>query len=163
MKKLLIRLGLIWIIALFAQKIHNDYKTGINQLMILDGMRQELKGMKENSDAIRKQLENYSQSSEIDTSSVVLVGKASWYDYELSGSGWSSLGHRVCASRDFPRNSTLLVTNVSNGKQVRCLVTDYGPNAAAHPDRVIDLSSHAFSQLAPTVRGIVNVKVERVD
>lgn len=85
-------------------------------------------------------------------------GKASFYDYTLAN-GWSSKGHRVCASRDYPRKTLLEVTNVVNQKKVICLVSDFGPDKSVHPDRIIDLSSHAFLQLAPLSRGIIEVEV----
>lgn len=88
----------------------------------------------------------------------VSSGKASYYDYVLA-SGWSSKGHRVAASRDFKRGTMLRVTNKANGKSVDVLVTDFGPEAAKHPDRIIDLSSFAFSQLAPLSLGILDVTV----
>ncbi len=86
-----------------------------------------------------------------------LEGSASWYDFTLS-SGWSSLDHRVAAMRDVPRGTMVRVTNMENGKSVEVLIADYGP---AYPDRVIDLSSYAFSKLAPTTQGIIQeVKIE---
>lgn len=90
------------------------------------------------------------------------LGKASYYDYVLK-SGWSSKGHRVCAVRDWPRKTMLEVTNLDNGATTRCLVTDYGPEEARHPDRIIDLSSTAFADLAPLARGIINVSVREVE
>jgi rare lipoprotein A (peptidoglycan hydrolase) len=90
------------------------------------------------------------------------VGVASYYDYTLK-SGWSSVGHRVCATRDFKRGTTIRVTNLDNGKTVDCLVTDFGPDASIHPDRIVDLSSTAFSHLALLSSGLIkNVKIEKV-
>lgn len=88
-------------------------------------------------------------------------GKASYYDYVLD-SGWSSKGHLVCAARDWPRKTTLRVINTANGKETTCVVTDFGPAKAVHPDRIIDLSSHAFSQLSPLSRGVIEVAVEEI-
>ena len=91
-----------------------------------------------------------------------IQGVASWYDYVLP-SGWSSKGHFVCATRDFERKSYVEVTDLDTGKSVRCLVTDYGPDQMIHPDRVIDLSSTAFSALAPLSTGLIkNVRVDQV-
>jgi rare lipoprotein A (peptidoglycan hydrolase) len=53
---------------------------------------------------------------------------ASWYDYKLNGTEWSK-NHRTCASRDLPRYSTAIVTNLENGKKVECFVNDYGPES----------------------------------
>lgn len=88
-----------------------------------------------------------------------LHGKASFYDYRTK-TGWSSKGKLVCASRDFLRGTMLLVTNIKNGKQVVCKVTDYGPNIKIHPDRIIDLSSAAFSKIGSVKAGILSVTVE---
>lgn len=88
----------------------------------------------------------------------VIVGTASWYDYVLD-SGWSSEGHFVCASRDFKRQTRLKVTDLSTGKFTYCTVTDY----IEHPDRIIDLSSTAFSAIKPLKYGLINpVSVEEV-
>lgn len=87
-------------------------------------------------------------------------GAASYYDYKLS-SGWSSEGQRVCAMRDVEQGLTVRATNLDNGKSVDCLVTDYGPSESIYPERVIDLSSHAFSQIGTLRQGVIeNVKVE---
>ena|SRR3990167_3025157 len=109
-------------------------------------------------------LENY-QPACVAPTSVQLTGKASWYDYELttaSGVTTWSLTHRTAASRDLPRKSMALVTNLENGKSVEVLINDYGPNATVHPDRIIDLSSYAFAQIAPLSSGVIPVKVEKL-
>ena len=90
-----------------------------------------------------------------------LYGQASWYDYTTPG-GWSSIGERVCATRDFNKGETIRVTNLSNGKRVHCLVTDYGPDVNIFPGRVVDLSSYSFSQIANTSEGEIEVKIELI-
>lgn len=86
-------------------------------------------------------------------------GAASWYTYTLP-SGWSSVGHYVCAARDFARGKRIKITDQRTGKSVVCLVTDHGPDKKIHPDRVVDLSSTAFKVLAPLKVGIIkNVNV----
>jgi len=63
--------------------------------------------------------------------------------------------------RDVKRGSTVRATNLDNGKSVDCLVTDYGPDESIHPDRVIDLSSHAFAQIGTLRQGVIpNIEVE---
>lgn len=84
-------------------------------------------------------------------------GIASWYDYKLNGIAWSK-DHRTAASRHFPRKSYVKVTNVENGKSVVVFINDFGPEEWT--GREIDLSSYAFSQLAPLSAGLINVKVE---
>lgn len=82
---------------------------------------------------------------------------ASWYDYELNGIKWSK-NHLTCASRTLKRYSKAKVTNLSNGKSVICYVNDY----IEHPERQIDLSSYAFSQLADLKIGLIKVKIEQL-
>ena len=83
-------------------------------------------------------------------------GIASWYDYNLDGIEWSKT-HDTCASRTAERYSTLIVENIENGKKIECFVNDYGPEEIT--GREIDISSHAFAQLAPLSRGLINVRI----
>jgi rare lipoprotein A (peptidoglycan hydrolase) len=83
------------------------------------------------------------------------IGIASWYDYKLDGIEWSKT-HRTCASRTLKRGSMAKVTNLANGKSVECFVNDY----IEHPQREIDLSSYAFSQIADLKLGLIKVKIE---
>jgi hypothetical protein len=87
----------------------------------------------------------------------VITGVASHYDYSLNGIEWSKT-HRTAASRRFARYSYVKVTNPDNGKSVVVFINDYGPEAWT--GREIDLSSYAFSQLAPLSLGLINVQVE---
>lgn len=106
---------------------------------------------------IREKIEQLDQNYE--TITYADQGSASWYDYQLD-SGWSSVGHYVCASRDFERYSMLRVVNMENGKVTGCLVTDYVEN----PDVIIDLSSTAFADLAPLSQGIIKeVSVSQIN
>jgi rare lipoprotein A len=82
---------------------------------------------------------------------------ASWYDYEINGKPWSRK-NATCASRDFPRETRLLITNVANEKRIVCRVNDY----IMHPERGIDLSSYAFSKIASLGRGLITVRIERM-
>jgi rare lipoprotein A (peptidoglycan hydrolase) len=83
---------------------------------------------------------------------------ASWYDYQLKGNRWSKT-HDTCAMRDKEhRYQTFKVC--AGDKCVECKLNDYWP---AREDRVIDLSSHAFKQLAPLTRWLVYVKVYLVE
>lgn len=85
------------------------------------------------------------------------IGVASWYDYTLNGIEWSK-AHRTCASRDLKRYSMARVTNIETGASVECFVNDY----IEHPERDIDLSSHAFRQIADLKQGLVKVKIEQL-
>lgn len=129
----------------------------------LDDLRQRMDMLETEQKSTRALLEHLIPQGKIDGGSTEKPsGKASFYDYVLD-SGWSSKGHLVCAVRDWPRKTKLLVTNTLNGKEVTCTVTDFGPNKAIHPDRIIDLSSHAFSQISDLKLGIINVTVQQVD
>jgi hypothetical protein len=85
----------------------------------------------------------------------ILEWYGSWYDYQLQGNRWSKT-HDTCAMRDKERRyQTFKVCN-DEWVCVDCYLNDYWP---AREDRVIDLSSHAFRQLAPLSKGLVYVKV----
>jgi len=86
------------------------------------------------------------------------VGKASWYDYSLNGEIYS-LTHNTAASRNFKQKTRLTVTNLDNNKSVNVVVNDYGPDMSVYPNRIIDLSSHAFKQIADLNKGIIKVKI----
>lgn len=91
-------------------------------------------------------------------------GTASWYDYALGHEDQKCTPDRepcysqqndTCASRDYDRGTMLVVT--TDSKKVVCRVNDYGP---ADTTRIIDLSSHAFAQLAPLSAGLITVTVQ---
>ena len=82
---------------------------------------------------------------------------ASWYDYSLSGYPYYSRYNSTCASRDYPRETILKVTNLKNGKSVECRVNDYGPEEWTERD--IDLSSYAFKQIGLLRDGLLDVKI----
>lgn len=88
-------------------------------------------------------------------------GTASWYDYTLNINWeireWSKL-HDTCALRIYERYKTYKVC--TEDKCITCYHNDFWP---ARQDRVIDLSSHAFKQLAPLKLGLVHVKVFILD
>lgn len=94
--------------------------------------------------------------------SAVQYGVCSWYNYDFNradqkcrdSSCWS-LYHSTCASRDFPRYSTLIVRRLDTGKEIECYVND----VIGDPTRIIDLSSFAFNQLAPLKIGLIDVSV----
>lgn len=99
---------------------------------------------------------NYSPVEQVSTEQIeqpLYEWRASWYDYKLWGNWWSK-GHDTCALRIHERYQTYKVC--SEDKCITCYHNDYWP---AREDRVIDLSSHAFKQLAPLNMGLVYVKV----
>lgn len=88
------------------------------------------------------------------------LGVASWYDYDLNrkdqkcrSNDCYSMFHSTCASRDYERGTILTVRY--KDKEVKCRVNDYIENM----ERDIDLSSYAFSQLAPLKLGLINVEI----
>ena len=78
---------------------------------------------------------------------------ASRYDYQLWWKPWSKT-HDTCALRIHERYKTYRVC--TEDKCITCYHNDRGP---WREDRVIDLSSHAFKQLAPLSKGLTYVKV----
>lgn len=82
---------------------------------------------------------------------------SSWYDYSLN-INWENVvwtrTHDVCALRIYERYKKYKVC--TDEKCIVCKQTDYGPQ---RQDRVIDLSSHAFKQLAPLSKWVARVKV----
>lgn len=101
-----------------------------------------------------------------------LTGRASWYQYCIfymdAGSpvlrSWCNDDALTCATRDFDRYSAIEVTNIDTGRSIRCRVTDYGPDAAIFPDRVVDLSPGLFRELSgSTSLGVLNVEIHSAD
>ena len=87
--------------------------------------------------------------------------QATRYDYSLN-INWidkpRSKTHDTCALRIYERYKTYKVC--TDDKCITCYHNDYGPQ---RQDRVIDLSSHAFKQLAPLSRWVIHVKVYLVE
>lgn len=82
---------------------------------------------------------------------------SSWYDYSLN-INWENVvwtrTHDVCALRIYERYKKYKVC--TDEKCIVCKQTDYWPK---REDRVIDLSSHAFKQLAPLRKWVIRVKI----
>jgi len=78
-------------------------------------------------------------------------GKASYYRAAYHADDpW------ICAHKTLAKGTSVTVTAVSSGKRITCRVGDRGPYVQG---RVIDLSEHAFSQLAPTSAGVISVRL----
>ncbi|WP_243389780.1 septal ring lytic transglycosylase RlpA family protein [Arboricoccus pini] len=93
------------------------------------------------------------------------VGKASWYGPGLHGRQTASgdsfdQNALTAAHRRLPLGSTVMVTNLQNGRSVTVLINDRGPFV---PGRVIDLSRAAARDLGMTRSGVARVRIERVD
>lgn len=89
-------------------------------------------------------------------------GRASWYGEEFRGRKMAN-GEPfnpqafTCASYDFPLGTKLWVQNVVNGKIVEVVVSDRGPSRRLN--RVLDLSSGAFSEIADLKDGVINIRI----
>lgn len=89
-----------------------------------------------------------------------LEWKATRYDYQLNGNWWSKT-HDTCALRIHQRYWHYKVCVKWTDKCVVCKHNDYWP--AEYTNKVIDLSSHAFKQLAPLSRWVVEVQIYKLD
>ena len=103
---------------------------------------------------------DYSPVAQVSTQQIeqpLFEWRASWYDYSLN-INWEkrvrTKDHSVCALRIYERYKHYRVC--TEDKCIVCKQTDYWP---ARQDRVIDLSSYAFKQLAPLSKWVVHVKV----
>lgn len=74
------------------------------------------------------------------------TGGASWYDYR-SGE---------CAHQTIPKGTVVTVTNLANGLQTTCVVTDRGPYDGG---RIIDLDKDTFAQIADPSQGVIEVRI----
>lgn len=92
----------------------------------------------------------------------VQYGIASWYGGEFHGRPTSSgeiydMYQLTCAHNTLPLGTTVMVTNLENGKSVELKVNDRGPFVK---ERIIDLSYAAAQILGIYERGTALVKVE---
>lgn len=74
------------------------------------------------------------------------IGDATWYRYIP--------GH--CATWYLPRGTRITVRDLATGKVVHCIASD---REGARGNRVVDLDSVQFAELAPLSRGVLVVKV----
>jgi hypothetical protein len=74
------------------------------------------------------------------------IGDATWYRYIP--------GH--CATWYLPRGTRITVRDLATGRVIHCIASD---REAAHGDRVVDLDSQQFAELAPLTKGVIVVKV----
>lgn len=99
-------------------------------------------------------------------------GYSSWYSRHDPGIRIRTANNEVfndqvmtCAMWGVKFGTQLKVTNRSNGKYVIVRVNDRGPHRryVQKEDRVIDLTKAAFSRISPTGKGLIPVKVEKVE
>lgn len=93
------------------------------------------------------------------------TGVASYYAEAFHGRKTSSgetfnMNDRTCAHRWLPFNTQVLVTNLSNGRQVIVRVTDRGPWKSS---RLIDLSKRAAIDLDMIRAGTARVSIKVVE
>jgi beta-lactam-binding protein with PASTA domain len=74
------------------------------------------------------------------------IGDATWYRYIP--------GH--CATWYLPRGTRITIRDLATGKVIHCIASD---REAAHGNRVVDLDTVQFAELAPLSKGVVAVKV----
>ena len=91
-----------------------------------------------------------------------MSGKASYYSSKFQGKKTASgetynEWHLTAAHKKLPLGSKVKVTNLGNGKSVVVKINDRGPYAKG---RVIDLSLGAFTKIARTKDGLIDVELE---
>jgi hypothetical protein len=74
------------------------------------------------------------------------IGDATWYRYIP--------GH--CATWYLPRGTRITVRDLATGRVIHCIASD---REGAHGNRVVDLDTQQFRELAPLSKGVVVVKV----
>ena len=92
----------------------------------------------------------------------VQYGVASWYGPDFHGKPTSSgeiydMYQLTCAHNTFPLGTTVMVTNLENGRSIELKVNDRGPFVK---ERIIDLSYAAAQMLGIWEKGTAYVKVE---
>ena len=93
------------------------------------------------------------------------TGKASFYDNKhqmMKTASGELYDHSLstAAHKTLPLGVKVKVTNIENGKSVVVKINDRGPFAKG---RIIDLSQSAFSSIADTSSGLIDVKIEIVE
>ena len=92
----------------------------------------------------------------------VQYGVASWYGGEFHGRPTSSgevydMNQLTCAHNTLPLGTTVMVTNLENGRSLELKVNDRGPFVK---ERIIDVSYAAAQMLGMWAKGTAPVKVE---
>jgi rare lipoprotein A (peptidoglycan hydrolase) len=75
------------------------------------------------------------------------TGEATWYSEAPAG---------YCASPNLPFGTVVHVTNNANGESTTCTVDD---RMAPSPNRIVDLSTANFSQIANLSQGVIAVTI----
>lgn len=91
------------------------------------------------------------------------TGIASWYAIKCNRGKHTSSGIPLCdykftcAHKTIANGTRVLITNLHNGKQVVCLVTDFGPHVRG---RIVDVTPIAAKALGFYDQGLARVTVE---
>lgn len=93
------------------------------------------------------------------------AGVASWYGERFHNKRTASgelfnMNAMTCASNTHKIGTKLLVTNKENGKSVVVKVNDTG--GFKKYGRTLDLSKGAFSKIANTSKGVINVNIKPI-
>ncbi len=83
-----------------------------------------------------------------------LADQESIYELEKAGETW-------IASNNFPLGTKVRVTNLDNGKAISTTVRDRG--GFKKYKRIGDLSKAGFQRLAPLSKGVLRVKIEKIN
>lgn len=91
-------------------------------------------------------------------------GIASWYGKKFHGKKTSNgeiynMYSMTAAHKTLPMNTSLLVTNIKNGKQIVVRVNDRGPFVQG---RIVDLSYHAANEIGMTHAGVAQVHIQAI-
>lgn len=106
---------------------------------------------------------------------VASADTASYYTYEScvregTSGVWTASGEAfnendfTCAMRSREWGARYKITNLDNQKSVIVRLNDFGPNKKLwKKGRKVDLSKAAFAAIADLRKGVINVKIERID
>lgn len=94
------------------------------------------------------------------------AGVASWYGERFHNKRTASgeifnMNAMTCASNSHKMGTKLLVTNKENGKSVVVKVNDTG--GFKKYGRTLDLSKGAFTKIANTSKGLIEVTIKKVN
>jgi rare lipoprotein A len=95
----------------------------------------------------------------------VQKGQASWYGDKFHGRRTASgevfnQNALTAAHPSWAFGSRVKVTELGMGRTIIVRINDRSPG---HDGRVIDLSKGAFARLAPLDRGLIDVRIDRLD
>jgi rare lipoprotein A len=155
--KFLISIIPLFLLTACATKHHVILEEGIPPAEKREVLKEEKEEKKEEKPVPPEQIEKR-ESKEVQ------YGVASWYGSDFHGKPTSSgeiydMYQLTCAHKTFPLGTTVIVTNMENGRSLELKVNDRGPFVKG---RIIDLSYAAAKILGMWEKGTALVKVEVV-